>query len=303
METFATPGKTRVVIYNPHDSVDIVGEGDGTTTVELVARGADSDAQVAETTVVCTESNGVSIITVTLPNGRSFPKRRSAVDVQVAAPRGTDVIVSTTGTERSLLSMARGLGGDIRLRGEVGDVDVSLPSSDLSAQSIMGSLSVKTASGDLTAAKVAGPIKVRTVSGDVDFDEVSDDVSLTVVSGDVSIGSAASHVDVTSISGDVTVTDARNGASVKSTSGDVTVRRAWSGSIRAATVSGDVVVGVPPGRGVTVDARSMSGDLSSEIDLADRSGSGDAGDGTVVKITAHSVSGDIEIQRAPATVS
>jgi hypothetical protein len=45
----------------------------------------------------------------------------------------------------------------------------------------------------------------------------------------------------------------------------------------------------------------MSGDLSSEIDLADSSSSG-SGDGTMVKITAHSVSGDVEIQRAPATV-
>ena len=111
----------------------------------------------------------------------------------------------------------------------------------------------------------------------------------------------ASHADVTSISGDVTVTDARSGASVKSTSGDVTVRRAWSGSVRAATVSGDVVVGVPPGRGVSVDARSMSGDLSSEIDLGSSAAS-ESSDGTVVKITAHSVSGDVEIQRAPATV-
>ena len=301
MHSFSTPGKTRVVIYNPSEAVDLAAEGAGTTTVELVASGPDGDALVEETTVTTTELNGVSIITVTMPSGRGFPKRRSGVEVQIAAPRGTDVVVSTTGTERSLLSIARGSGGEIRLRGEVGDVDVSLPSSDLSAQTISGSLTVKTVSGDLTASKVAGPVKVRTVSGDVDIDEVTADVSITVVSGDVSIGSVASHADVTSISGDVTVTDARSGASVKSTSGDVTVRRAWSGSVRAATVSGDVVVGVPPGRGVSVDARLMSGDLSSEIDLGSSAAS-ESSDGTVVKITAHSVSGDVEIQRAPATV-
>src|ERR1019366_6825151 len=299
MNTFSTPGKTRVVIYNPNDTVDLVGEGIGTAPVELIARGPDAESLVEETTVTCTETSGVSIITVTLPNARTFPKRRSGVDLQIAAPSGMDVVVATTGTERSLLSIARGLGGEIRLRGEVGDVDVSLPSSDLTAQSIGGSLSVKTASGDLSASKVAGSVKVRTVSGDVDLDEVGGDVSVTVVSGDVSIGSASSHVDVTSINGDVTVTDARAGASMKSTSGDVTVRRAWSGSVRAATVSGDVVVGIPPGRGISVDARSMSGDLSSEIDLGDRSAS-ESGDGSAVKITAHSVSGDVEIQRASA---
>jgi hypothetical protein len=302
MQSFSTPGNTRVVIYNPNDVVDLVAEGAGTTTVELVARGPDGDALVEETTVTSTELNGVSVVTVTLPNGRAFPRRRSGVDVVISAPSGTDVAVSTSGSERSLLSIARGNGGEIRLRGEVGDVDVSLPSSDLSAQTVTGSLTVKTASGDLTASKVGGPVKVRTVSGDVDIDEAADDLSITVVSGDVSIGSSEGPADVTSISGDVTVTDARSGAYVKSTSGDVTVRRAWSGSVRAATVSGDVVVGVPPGRGVSVDARSMSGDLSSEIDLGSSSSS-DPGDGTVVKITAHSVSGDVEIQRAPAAVA
>jgi len=119
------------------------------------------------------------------------------------------------------------------------------------------------------------------------------------VSGDVSVSTANDHLDVTSVSGDVMVTDANAGASVKSTSGDVTIRRAWSGSVRVATVSGDVAVGIPPGRGVSVDARSMSGDLSSEIDL-DNDRAGGSGDGTVVRVTAHSVSGDVEILRAAA---
>ena len=61
-------------------------------------------------------------------------------------------------------------------------------------------------------------------------------------------------------------------------------------------MSGDVTVGVPSGRGVAVDARSMSGELSSEIELdGERSA---PGDGTVVRVTAHSVSGDVEILRA-----
>ncbi|HLK45820.1 MAG TPA: hypothetical protein VKT18_07510, partial [Acidimicrobiales bacterium] len=74
----------------------------------------------------------------------------------------------------------------------------------------------------------------------------------------------------------------------------------WRGSLRAATVSGDVTVGIPPGRGISVDARSMSGELSSEIDLSSGGGDGEPG-GDLVRITAHSVSGDVEIQRAGAS--
>lgn len=298
MHTFTTPAKTRVIVTNPVGDVEILAAGSGTTTVDLAPRGQDGDAIAAETTVTCTEANGVSIVTVTLPGQRSFVKRRSSLDVLVNAPEGVDVVVSTSGSERSIMAFARGA-GEIRLRGTVGDVDIALPSADISAQAVSGSLGVKTASGDLDVDVVDGAVKVRSVSGDVSIDTLNDDASLTLVSGDVSISTANCHADVTSISGDVTITDAHDGASVKSTSGDVIVRRAWSGSVRVATVSGDVAVGIPSGRGVSVDARSMSGDLSSEIDLDDDQGSG-SGDATVVRVTAHSVSGDVEILRAAA---
>jgi len=297
VQTFTTPAKTRVIVTNPLGDVEVLAEGSGTTTVDLVSRGQDGDAIAAETTVSCAQANGVSVVTVTLPSQRSFGKRRSGLDVLVTAPEGVDVVVSTAGSERSIMSFARGA-GEIRLRGTVGDVDIALPSADVSAQ-VVASLGVKTASGDLDVDTVAGTVKVRSVSGDVSIDTINGDASFTLVSGDLSVSTANDHVDVTSVSGDVTITDANTGVSVKSTSGDVTIRRAWSGSIRAATVSGDVTVGIPPGRGVSVDARSMSGDLSSEIDLDDDRG-GDRGDGSVVRITAHSVSGDVEVLRATA---
>lgn len=299
MHNFNTLDKTRVVIYNPIGSVDLHATGSGTASVELLPRGSDADEIVEGSTVTCAETNGVSVITVTFPNPRSLARRRSSVDVQITAPERCDVSVSTTGPERSLIMLSRGDGGDIRLRGTVGDVDVTVPSADLSAQAVAGSLTYKSASGDLDVDTVAGPLKIRSVSGDVTIDETSDDASITLVSGDVSITTARKHVDVTSVSGDVTLTDVHDGASGKSTSGDVVVRRAWSGAIRAATVSGDVTVGIPSGRGVSVDARSMSGDLSSEIDLSQERDEGSGG-GDVVRITAHSVSGDVEILRASA---
>ena len=295
MQTFTTPQKTRIVVYNPAGVVEILGEGSGTTTVDLVPHGGDGEAVAAETTVTCTEAGGVSVVTITLPSQRSFPRRRSGLDVVVTAPEGADVEVGTSGSERGILSLTRGGAGEIRLRGTLADVDVALPSADLSAQSVSGSLGVKTASGDVDVDLVDGPVKIRTVSGDVSFGTLSADASLTLVSGDVTITAAKDHVDVTSVSGDVAITDAHAGASIKSTSGDVTVRRAWSGTVRVATVSGDVAVGIPTGRSVDVDARSMSGDLSSEIDLGGERGGGGE---TVVRITAHSVSGDVEILRA-----
>jgi Putative adhesin len=306
METFTTPAKTRVVVYNPVDLVNLTTDGGASTTVELLPRGSEGEALAQDATITHGEVDGVSVITITLPNPRSFSRRRSGLDVRISAPEDVDVVIATNGAERSLISMARGFTGEVRLHGRVGDVDVAVPGGDLSAQVVSGTLSVKTASGDISVDRVDGWVKIRAVSGDVSIVEANGDASLTLVSGDVSISSAARSLDVTSVSGDVEVGDARDGASVKSTSGDVVVRRAWSGAIRAATVSGDVLIGVPPGRGVSVEARSMSGDLNSEIDLSgDRSAGsnqadadeGDGGD-AFVAITANSVSGDVSIQRA-----
>jgi DUF4097 and DUF4098 domain-containing protein YvlB len=299
VHTFATPGKTRVVIVNPCDLVDLTTDGGDTTSVELLARGTDGESLADETTVTNAEGDGTNVVTVMLPSPRSI-RRRSGLDVRISAPAGVDVVVTTNGSENTLLSLARGSQGDIRLHGTVGDVDIALPRGDVSAQTVNGSLTVKTASGDLSADVVNGTVKVRSVSGDVSINEVNDDASLAVVSGDVSLATAKRSVDVTSVSGDVLLVDAHSGASCKSTSGDVIVRRAWSGNVRVATVSGDLTVGVPPGRGVSVEARSMSGELSSEIDLDEGAGP-TSGDAPVVKITAHSVSGDVSIQRAAAT--
>jgi len=305
MDTFETPGRTRVVVFNPIDGVELTTNGGATTSVELVPRGAEAEAFTEEATVSCTEVDGVHVVTVTLPNPRSFAKRRNGLDVRISAPEDVDVVIASNGAERSLLSLARGFSGNIRLQGRVASVDVAIPGGDLVAQIVNGSLSVKTASGDVSVDRVAGSTKIRTVSGDVEIDEVLGEALVTVVSGDVTIGNAEKELDVTSVSGDIDVTDARAGASCKSTSGDVTIRRVWSGTVRAGTVSGDIVVGVPPGRGVTVDARSMAGDLRSEIDLSeDRprgeepAGDGDDAGGVLVAINANSVSGDVQILRA-----
>ena len=300
MDTFSTPGDTRLVVYNPIGAIDVIAEDAGTTTVELIPRGTDGEAVAAETTVTCAEAGGVSIVTVTFPNPRSFSWRRSGA--RRPGPRAR-------GRRRHGQHLGRGPHASCPSRGTPAARCGSAarwatstsrcPSADVSAQVVDGSLSIKTASGDVDAGTVNGAVKVRTVSGDVEIQETNEDASLTLVSGDVSIATANHHVDITSVSGDVTVADAHDGASVKSTSGDVTVRRMWRGNLRAATVSGDVTVGIPPGRGISVDARSMSGELSSEIDLSSGGGDGDAS-GDLVRITAHSVSGDVEIQRASA---
>jgi hypothetical protein len=61
-------------------------------------------------------------------------------------------------------------------------------------------------------------------------------------------------------------------------------------------MSGDITVGVRQGSNLWVDARAMSGDLSSEVDLDDAPPSDDGG--PLVELRATSMSGDIDVVRA-----
>jgi hypothetical protein len=69
-------------------------------------------------------------------------------------------------------------------------------------------------------------------------------------------------------------------------------------------VSGDILIGVRRGSRVYVDANTVSGSTSSELNLTDAPAEdGDAGDadgGPMVEIRAKTVSGDVSLVRAAA---
>lgn len=300
MPRFETPGTTRIVVVNPLGDVELTDDGDGVTTVELVAIGADADSLIGETTVVHHESAGTHVVTVTLPAPRVLSRRRHGVGVRISAPSGSQVSVSAHASDRSLLSMMRDGSGTVTLHGTFGDLDVALPTADVACDAIAGAMTIKTASGGVDAKRVQGEVKVRTVSGDVRIGDAAGDVSVAVVSGDISIASVEGAVDATSISGDVVISDVRGGATIKTTSGAVVVRRVWETGVTAVTVSGDVIVGIPQGRTINVDARSVSGSLSSDIDLDSSVADQSASSVPALRITANSVSGDVQIRRAQA---
>ncbi len=82
---------------------------------------------------------------------------------------------------------------------------------------------------------------------------------------------------------------------MRSVSGDVRVGSLREGAVTVQSVSGDVELGIAPGSNLDVDATSASGELSSEVPLADAP-SEDGGPTLVVR--SRSVSGDFRVFRA-----
>jgi hypothetical protein len=157
-------------------------------------------------------------------------------------------------------------------------VDGHFASADFDGNGRLGDVSIDTASGDVRLANVDGRLEVNTASGDLRVDFVGDDLR------------------VNSASGDVTVHEAEHDAKIRTASGDIVIRSAVQGKIDITSASGDVEVGIRPGSKVFIDASSMSGDMSSELDVTDAPPP--ESDGPNIDFRARTMSGDVLVRRA-----
>ena len=91
------------------------------------------------------------------------------------------------------------------------------------------------------------------------------------------------------------ITEAADRLSVMTASGDLTIDAIARGALDLKSASGDMQIGITQGSRLRVDARSLSGDTSSEVELL---GVETATEGPLVDLKAASMSGDIRIVRA-----
>jgi DUF4097 and DUF4098 domain-containing protein YvlB len=243
---------------------------------------------------------------VAIPTGRveveTGESDQTLVEVEALRGDADNVRVEQRGREITVAARRKGLGF---LRGEEYEVRIRAPhraelevetaSADLAVHGVLASLDAKSASGDVAAQDVEGDVVVRSASGDVVAKHVGGRLDVNTASGDVQVRSAAGGASVHSASGDVVVGDAGGRVSVNTASGDQTIESIEQGSADLKSMSGDVKVGIKQGSRLRVDARSMSGETSSELELF---GTETETEGPLVELRAATMSGDIRIIRA-----
>jgi DUF4097 and DUF4098 domain-containing protein YvlB len=191
-------------------------------------------------------------------------------------------------------------GAEVRLlvRCPVGaELEAEGGSADVRAAGRYASVEARTGSGDVEVAEVDGAATVKSGSGDVCLERVEGELSAQTGSGDLEIGRVSGHAAVRSASGDVLVRDAASGLTAQTASGDVRVEAVSAGDVSLQSASGDVYVGVRRGRMLWVDAKSMSGDTTSDFEVCDTPEDGDE-DGPLVEVRVATMSGDIHVARA-----
>ena len=262
-QSFETSGTVRIEVRIPAGRIHIDAVQTATTDVDVTHLDPSTDEEPR----IRVEARGEGETTVVLIEAvdKSFRRARQ-YDVRVRCPEGSAAKVRTG-------------------------------SADISATGPLSSVNGRTGSGDVRVKRVDGPVRFDSGSGDLDAETVTGPTEVRAASGDVRIGLAQGPVRVHLASGDVRIARAEGGADVKTASGDVTVSETGPGQLKLDSVSGDVWAGLRPGLDVWLDVRSLSGRVRSGLTPADGPTSG-AGGG-LVELRAHTVSGDITIERIP----
>jgi hypothetical protein len=164
---------------------------------------------------------------------------------------------------------------------ESAEVDVQTASSDVIATGLRGGQRFRTASGDLYVSEAAGYVNAEAVSGDIAIRAVgSVELALKTVSGDVAIsGGRLERLAVATTSGDIML-----------------ATQFGAGPHAISTLSGDALVEAD--HGIRITARTVAGDLSSELPHTSEGGPGRRalviGDGAIC-LEFRSVSGDLRV--------
>jgi len=259
-ENFETPGPLLLNIRIPSGRIELETVEGTTTVVEL-----DASPEIEEQTRI------------------ELRPRDDGHEVSVVLEKG---------------GLFRALRGDMRLRVTAppsGDVELSTASADVKGRGSFGALDVNTASGNVTFENVGGTAEVNSASGDVKLSRVGDALTVNTASGDVDVGHLGGSGKVRAASGDVSIDDAGASLKVQTASGDVEIGSVSEGEVTLQTASGDIEVAVKKGSKLWIDARSMSGETSSELEVGDAPPDGE---GPLVEIRATAMSGDIQVKRA-----
>jgi hypothetical protein len=267
----------RLVVRGASDNISLERAPAGDTiTVAVVRHGfgwnADAaGAAIGRLDVKMTQSGDTLQVEVSRAGFAGFIGRSPYVDLRISVPDGVALDVQT-------------VSGDLRAEGLRAD----------------GSLS--TTSGDIDLADSSGALQVSSTSGDVQMSGAFAGPQVQTVSGDITLAGASGRLRASSISGDIALRDLRDAQlDLESTSGDIEVAGSLASGqeSKVSNISGGVQARLTGAADLRLSASTVSGDLSSDLNLRDaqrerRSLSGTLGAGKTT-LTISTTSGDIEV--------
>lgn len=237
-------------------------------------------------------------VELNLPSGEAafLPGESGVVEVSVKGRQADEFVVESDGSRISLRtpesSRSRWDSFAVAVRMPAGcGLQVRAASADVTSEVDLGSLNVDVASGHLGVGNVEGDAAVRSASGNVEIGAVGGDATVNTASGDIKLREAKGRTVLNNASGDVRLKSALDALSVSTQSGDLDIGRYEGEDLECNSTSGDVRIGLPPGRNLEVDLDTVSGDIRSDFPPED-------GGGATARLRVKTISGDIALVRA-----
>jgi DUF4097 and DUF4098 domain-containing protein YvlB len=146
-------------------------------------------------------------------------------------------------------------------------LETSTVSADQNVRGISGAVQLSSVSGDLEAQLGSTDAQVKTVSGDINLQGSGKSAKwrVSTVSGDVTLLRAAGSLELNTVSGDTQLElDQLTSFRGRTTSGDMQLRgRVLRGAdVSYESVSGDLGIAVGTEAGMSIDASTFSGEIS-----------------------------------------
>ncbi|MFT3889132.1 MAG: DUF4097 family beta strand repeat-containing protein [Arachnia sp.] len=264
------------------------------TLGRLTIQAAGTRAQEVADNVLVTSGNGR--VEVEVPTATRFLGASTALRLRAEVPEGTTLRVSAG----SGGIVADGTFTAVEARSGSGDLRVSrADKADLSAGS--GNLrltraeraELHTGSGNIDVEDV-GELRASAGSGGITVDEVRGGCEAGTGSGRIALRRFTGTGRVETGSGAVRLGDVDGDIEASTGSGSITIDRLRNGRVSTTTASGSQLISVPEGTALLVDASSVSGRVTSELDaVADGSGYG-----RTAEVRARAISGGITFRRA-----
>jgi DUF4097 and DUF4098 domain-containing protein YvlB len=293
-ESFTTTGQLAIELRVPAGRIELWTSESQETTVELEAL-RDNESSIGAVEAARVElrerAAGGQELVVHIPNDQ----RGFAVGgIRIGLVRSPEVLVRVHCPEGATIDAESG-SADLEGHGRFGAVKISSASGDVDLEDVNGEAMVSTASGDIELGRIRDRARINTASGDVEIDRIGGEGEINLASGDVVVNSVQGMLGINSASGDVVVREAATSVTIKTASGDQRVDSVQQGEVTLQSASGDIQVRVRSGTRLWMDARSRSGDTSSDLDVGDTPS---AEGGPSLELRANSMSGDIHVGRA-----
>jgi hypothetical protein len=138
-------------------------------------------------------------------------------------------------------------------------------------------------------------INATTAAGDIDIDATATTIHCHTTAGDIAVhGAGAQELTLTTTAGDIEVAHAAHQNTLQSTAGDIEVAVTQPATVHAKTTAGDIEISIARGYVTDVNASTLSGEISSDIQFG---GTGTSDEPVTVMLELTTLSGDIQIKR------